>query len=117
MGLRFGTSGVRGLVTEMTDLECYLYAKAFGQYLLAETDARSIALAGDLRSSTPRIMRSAGYAFSEMGFTVDNCGHIATRAVAAYALSRGMASIMVTGSHIPDDRNGIKFNKPAGPRH
>ena len=114
MGLRFGTSGVRGLVTEMTDLECYLYAKAFAQYLLAKTESRKIALAGDLRSSTPRIMRAVGYAFREMGFSVDNCGHIATPAVAAYAIGRDMASIMVTGSHIPDDRNGIKFYMPWG---
>jgi phosphomannomutase len=33
MALKFGTSGVRGLVTEMTDLECYLYCKAYSQYL------------------------------------------------------------------------------------
>ena len=29
-------------------------------------------------------------------------------------MGEGLASIMVTGSHIPDDRNGIKFNRPAG---
>ena len=114
MSLRFGTSGVRGLVTEMTDLECYLYAKAFAQYLLAKSESRQIALAGDLRSSTPRIMRAVGYAFGEMGFGIVNCGHIATPAVAAYALGNSMASIMVTGSHIPDDRNGIKFYMPWG---
>ena len=29
-------------------------------------------------------------------------------------MGEGLASIMVTGSHIPDDRNGIKFNRPTG---
>ena len=29
-------------------------------------------------------------------------------------MQQGAASIMVTGSHIPDDRNGIKFNRPRG---
>jgi len=29
-------------------------------------------------------------------------------------MQQGAASIMVTGSHIPDDRNGIKFNRPDG---
>jgi phosphomannomutase len=34
--------------------------------------------------------------------------------VALYGLEKQIPSIMVTGSHIPDDRNGIKFNKPQG---
>ena len=43
-----------------------------------------------------------------------NCGFIPTPAVTCWAMSQRIASIMVTGSHIPDDRNGIKFNRPAG---
>jgi phosphomannomutase len=31
-----------------------------------------------------------------------------------YGIRRRMPSVMVTGSHIPDDRNGIKFNMPWG---
>ncbi len=114
MSLRFGTSGVRGLVTDMTDRECYLYTKSFVQYLSEQTESRSIALAGDLRSSTPRIMKAVAYAIKEDGFEVDYCGHIATSIVADYAINRDMPSMMVTGSHIPDDRNGIKFNMPWG---
>jgi len=114
MSLRFGTSGVRGLVTEMTDRECYLYTKSFVQYLIKKTESRSVALAGDLRSSTPRIMNAVAYAINEGGYEVDYCGHVATPVVANYAIKQDMASIMVTGSHIPDDRNGIKFNMPWG---
>ena len=33
MALKFGTSGVRGLVTEMSDRECYLYSRAFARHL------------------------------------------------------------------------------------
>ena len=33
MALKFGTSGVRGLVTDMTDRECYLYTRAFVEYV------------------------------------------------------------------------------------
>ena len=29
-------------------------------------------------------------------------------------IQNNIPSIMVTGSHIPDDRNGIKFNHPKG---
>ena len=66
MALSFGTSGVRGLVTEMTDLECYLYGKAFAQHL-QQTGATTVCLAGDFRSSTPRIMQAVAYAIQESG--------------------------------------------------
>lgn len=31
-----------------------------------------------------------------------------------YGISNQIPSVMVTGSHIPEDRNGIKFNTPYG---
>jgi phosphomannomutase len=34
--------------------------------------------------------------------------------VALYGITNGCPAIMVTGSHIPSDRNGIKFNKCTG---
>ncbi|MDQ6987206.1 MAG: phosphomannomutase, partial [Mariprofundaceae bacterium] len=43
-----------------------------------------------------------------------NCGFIPTPAVALFGLRHGIPAMMVTGSHIPDDRNGIKFYKPEG---
>ncbi|MFX5854727.1 phosphomannomutase, partial [Acinetobacter baumannii] len=33
---------------------------------------------------------------------------------ALFAFGRGIPSLMVTGSHIPADRNGIKFYRSAG---
>ena len=114
MALKFGTSGVRGLVTEMTDQACYLYSMAFVRYLKTRTPAKAVALSGDLRKSTPRIMRAVGYAIRQEGLDVDFCGALPTPAVTYYAMQKEMASIMVTGSHIPDDRNGIKFNMPWG---
>jgi phosphomannomutase len=114
VALKFGTSGVRGLVTEMTDRECSLYATAFVQYLKERTHATSVALAGDYRSSTPRIMKAVAHAIREEGCRVDFCGCVPTPAVINYGIRNNMASIMVTGSHIPDDRNGIKFNMPWG---
>lgn len=114
MVLQFGTSGVRGLVVEMTDRECYLYAKAFVRYLKEKVTPTSIALAGDYRSSTMRIVKAVAFAIKEEGLVVDFCGNIPTPAVMNYGLRNDMANIMVTGSHIPDDRNGIKFNMPWG---
>ena len=43
-----------------------------------------------------------------------NLGSIPTPALTCYALARGKGSIMVTGSHIPFDRNGYKTNTSKG---
>ena len=116
-GVGFGTSGARGLVTAMTDEVCYLYTLAFLAHLqqarLTELGSR-VAVAGDLRSSTPRIMAAVIRAIEDSGYTPCYCGFIPSPAVALYGLEQKIAAIMVTGSHIPDDRNGIKFNRPDG---
>lgn len=48
-------------------------------------------------------------ALAESGFQPVDCGPIPTPALAFYARRHGAAALMVTGSHIPADRNGIKF--------
>ena len=52
-GVRFGTSGARGLVEDMTGSGCFAYAAAFLQAIGA-TGGR-VALAIDLRPSSPDI--------------------------------------------------------------
>ncbi len=42
------------------------------------------------------------------------CGVVPTPALAAAAMARGIPAIMVTGSHIPEAHNGIKFYRPDG---
>lgn len=114
-GVQFGTSGVRGLVIDMTDQVCWLYVSAFLQYLKASKQLQEgdkVAVAGDLRFSSPRIMASVMAAVTDQNCIPINCGHIPTPAVALYGFSCTIPSMMVTGSHIPDDRNGIKFNTP-----
>jgi phosphomannomutase len=39
---------------------------------------------------------------------------VPTPALAAFAMARGAPAIMVTGSHIPGDRNGLKFYRADG---
>jgi phosphomannomutase len=115
--LTFGTSGLRALVSDMTDLECYVNTLGFLRYL-AETHSllagTSVYLAGDLRHSTPRIMRAVHKAITDSGYKTIYCGLIPTPAVTLYGMKHGAPSVMVTGSHIPDDRNGIKFVKANG---
>jgi len=116
-GVGFGTSGARGLATDMSDDVCYAYTLAFLDYLketnLLSEDCR-VAISGDFRPSTPRIMAAVGMAVRDAGLDPVNCGFIPTPAVALYGLNNGIPAIMVTGSHIPDNRNGIKFYKPEG---
>lgn len=116
-GVAFGTSGARGLVTAMTDKVCFAYTRAFLQHLEAIgqfTPGMSVAIAGDLRPSTPRIMAACAAAIRDCGGQVAFCGFVPSPAVAAYGFAQGIPSLMVTGSHIPDDRNGIKFNRIDG---
>jgi len=116
-GVQFGTSGARGLAAAMSDRVCYAYTAAFLQYLERKGEIASggrVAVAGDFRPSTPRIMTAAARAISDRGYAPVNCGFIPTPAVALYGIQQSIPSLMVTGSHIPDDRNGIKFNKAEG---
>jgi len=113
----FGTSGARGLVTQMSDRICYSYTLGFIQHLIQSKQlngAKQIAIGGDLRPSTPTIMTACSKAIVDSGFDVINCGLLASPAIALYGIEQGIPTIMVTGSHIPDDRNGIKFNTPLG---
>jgi phosphomannomutase len=117
-GVGFGTSGARGLVSAMTDEVCYAYVRAFLQHLqglgqMPLTGGR-VAVAGDLRPSTGRIMQAVAAAVSDAGHGPLDCGRIPSPAVALHGLAEGIPSVMVTGSHIPEDRNGIKFNRPDG---
>lgn len=115
--LDFGTSGLRGLVTDMTDLECYINTQGFISFLenfegLGKDS--TIAVAGDLRNSTLRILGAVIRAIADSGHKPQYCGLIPTPALALWAQNANQAAVMVTGSHIPADRNGIKFYKPSG---
>jgi phosphomannomutase len=115
--LAFGTSGLRGLVQDITDLEAYINVKGTLRYLLAHGDIRAkstVVVAGDLRPSTDRIMRASGQAIIDAGLQIENAGKIPTPALIARATHHCRAGVMVTGSHIPFDRNGIKINKSGG---
>lgn len=116
-GVAFGTSGARGLVRAMTDEVCFAYVCGFLQHMgeIGQfSPGQAVAIAGDLRPSTPRILGACAAAIRHMGGQVAYCGFVPSPAVAAYGLAQRIPSLMVTGSHIPDDRNGIKFNRADG---
>lgn len=112
-GVRFGTSGARGLAADMTPRVCFAYAAAFLGVIGAPAGGR-VALGMDLRPSSPGIAGACAAAIRQAGLEADFCGVLPTPALAYYAQERGIPAIMVTGSHIPFDRNGIKFYRPEG---
>ena len=117
-GVAFGTSGARGLATAMTDQVCYAYTRGFLQYLESVGELKrvgeGVAVGGDFRPSTGRVMEAVCRAAEDMGYRAVNCGKLPSPALALFGLENKIPAIMVTGSHIPDDRNGIKFNKVSG---
>lgn len=116
-GVAFGTSGARGLVSAMKDSVCFAYTAGYLRHLanLGEfAPGASVAVAGDLRPSTPRILRACAAAIRYMRGVPVFCGYVPTPALCLHAFAWGMPSLMVTGSHIPADRNGIKFNRANG---
>lgn len=111
MPLKFGTSGLRGLVADMTPAAVARYTRAF----LAACACGDVLLVGqDLRPSSLRIAADVMAAARAAGIDVVDCGALPTPALALTAQMRGGAAIMVTGSHIPADRNGLKFYTPNG---
>lgn len=116
-GVAFGTSGARGLVDAMTDAVCFAYTVGYLRYLAEQGEfspQKPVAVAGDLRPSTPRILKACVAAIESMQGVPVFCGYVPTPALCLYAFDRCIPSLMVTGSHIPADRNGIKFNRAQG---
>jgi phosphomannomutase len=111
-GVRFGTSGARGLVSDMNDQVCYAYTAAFLQAVAGAADR--VVLGHDLRPSSPRIAAACAAAIEDSGRQVIYAGSLPTPALAFYAAKLGSPALVVTGSHIPFDRNGIKFYRVEG---
>lgn len=127
--LGFGTSGRRGLVKDLTPLEIYVNALGEIEFLkslaladggIVEGDAFYIA--ADLRPSSTRPIQPYGGEIAQVilkavqdgGLVPCYLGQIPTPALALFALKQGKGSVMVTGSHIPFDRNGYKTNTSRG---
>jgi phosphomannomutase len=107
---KFGTSGLRGLVTELTDELVAEYVHAFLSTVRPET----LYIGCDLRPSSPGIAGVIRDTAQAAGVDVVDCGAIGTPALALSSMAAKAPAIMITGSHIPADRNGLKFYLPEG---
>ena len=113
-GIKFGTSGARGLVEAFSDEICGAFTSSFLTVMREKYAFKSLALAIDRRPSSPAMAAACAGMAKAMGFQVDYYGILPTPALALQALRVGVPAIMITGSHIPFDRNGIKFYRPDG---
>ncbi|MDQ7727290.1 phosphomannomutase [Halomonas sp. SpR8] len=113
-GIAFGTSGARGLVEQLTDEACAAFTVGFIESLKGKFDTQRVALAIDRRPSSPRMAAACAGVAEALGLQVEYFGVLPTPALALYAMGQGIPAIMITGSHIPFDRNGIKFYRPDG---
>lgn len=114
-------------MAHMTDREVYVHTLGFLRYL-GKTDGlkpgEPVAVAEDLRavdpstglSSSPRIGHAVCRAIRDAGHRPAHCGRVPTPALAHWAINKAgpVPCIMVTGSHIPADRNGVKFYRRRG---
>ncbi len=115
--LSFGTSGLRGLVRDITSLEAFIGTRGFLEHMQATGAAArggAVYVAGDLRPSTDSILQAVLFSIRDAGMVPAYLGKIPSPALMLHAVRRRAPSVMVTGSHIPFDRNGIKFNTPVG---
>jgi len=117
LSLKFGTSGLRGLSVDLEGRSSFIYSAAFAAFLLRNGIAKRgdrVLVGYDFRESSPAIAANVKLAIRDSGLEPVDCGHVPTPALAYYGIETGAASMMVTGSHIPADRNGIKFYLPRG---
>jgi phosphomannomutase len=115
--LKFGTSGLRGLAVDLVGPASARYTAAFLDHLGRRGLLRpgdSVLIGQDLRESSPAIVTGVVAAVHAAGCVPVDCGLLPTPALALAALERAAPAVMVTGSHIPADRNGLKFYLATG---
>lgn len=114
----FGTSGVRALVSDLSAPVVASYVRVFIQHLWQSGQMKPgttrCVVGWDLRPSSPAIAAAVCAGLHQEGLQCDWAGCVPTPALALRALQTGCPGIMVTGSHIPFDRNGIKFYTAQG---
>ncbi len=113
-GIKFGTSGARGLVVDFTPEVCTAFTLSFLDAMKKTFEFKKMAVAIDNRPSSPNIAAVVCATIESYGFEVDFYGVLPTPALALQSMKDKIPSIMITGSHIPFDRNGIKFYTPLG---
>ena len=110
----FGTSGARGLVTDFSEEVCAAFTVAFARVMTPIYSFDAIAIGIDNRPSSEWMAQCIAKAIETLGLKALYYGVLPTPALANQAMNLNIPCVMVTGSHIPFDRNGLKFYRPDG---
>ena len=113
-GVIFGTSGARGLVEDFTADVCAAFTHSFVSAMKREFTFNQVALAIDNRPSSHAMAMACAKALIQQDIEPVFYGVIPTPALAFTAMQAHIPCVMITGSHIPFDRNGLKFYRPDG---
>ncbi len=107
----FGTSGIRGPAnTLFTPQFCFDIGRTFAIFLDRHKQPGTIAIGIDTRSSSPHISQNIVYGLRHAGREVIHLGAIPVPAANYSLLSMGViGAVMITGSHIDIESNGVKF--------
>ena len=106
--------GVPGENPNITPEITSIIAKAFIKWLVKRTkaDLVSIAIGMDSRLSGPMLKQAFIDGAVETGITIYDCGLASTPAMFMTTVDKKLAvtgGVMITASHLPFNRNGIKF--------
>ncbi|MFW6349684.1 MAG: phosphomannomutase [Thiohalospira sp.] len=116
-GVGFGNGGIRAEVDRLGDAAVYAFTHAFLDHLRQASHlerVRRVPVGGDLRPSSTAIMRAVAAAVADAGLFPVNAGRLPAPALAWYALHHHTPAILVTGSHMGAEANGLKFFRPDG---
>lgn len=113
--------GIEGQPVNLTEEAVTTIAKAFGAWLSKRTgkDAGQlkVAIGRDSRISGPALLAAAAKGLCTAGVSVTDCGLASTPAMFMTLVTDGFSfdgSIMITASHLPFNRNGMKFFVASG---
>ena len=107
-------SGVKGEKINLTSDICGIIAKYFAYFLskIYRLTQLQIAVGMDSRLSGPEISQAVCEALKSIGVKVFDCGLSTTPSMFFTCLKEGLnchGAIMITASHLPFNRNGLKF--------
>ncbi|KKU28698.1 MAG: Phosphoglucosamine mutase [Candidatus Amesbacteria bacterium GW2011_GWA2_47_11b] len=108
----FGTTGIRGPAdTLFTKTFCYQLGAVFGDWLISKGKEGYVAVAMDPRESSPFIKQHLIQGLASQGWEILDEGVIPTPALTYFVKQSPSVGggVMVTGSHVTANLNGVKL--------
>ena len=111
--------GIEGQHVNLTETACRDLGRGFALWLTQKPEKRPlrVAVGRDSRLSGPTLSKWICEAMAQAGLLVTDLGMASTPAMFMCTVTEGYmfdASVMITASHLPFNRNGFKFFTPQG---